>query len=141
MVERLRDAGIAVEPHADSYPNGRFAELADPEGNEVQLWEPNAASVARDPARAIIVAGHLEVDPAERQAFLEGSAEVVRLARAAPGNLDFALSADLLDNWRVNVFERWESLDALHAFRGEGPTGDTAAQILGADVHDYVVGP
>ena len=38
-----------VEPHAEDYPNGRFAELADPEGNHIQLWEPNAASVARDP--------------------------------------------------------------------------------------------
>ncbi len=148
VVERLREAGVAVERHADPYPNGGFAELVDPEGNEVQLWEPNAASVARDPgpeegadpAGAIIVAGHLEVDPAERQAFLEGGAEVVRLGRAAPGNLDFALSADLLDDGRVNVLERWESLQALHAFRGDGPTGDTAAQILGADVHDYVVG-
>lgn len=27
----------------------RFAELEDPEGNRIQLWEPNAASVARDP--------------------------------------------------------------------------------------------
>jgi len=49
MVERLRAAGIAVEPHEDEYPNGRFAELADPEGNRIQLWEPNAASIARDP--------------------------------------------------------------------------------------------
>jgi quinol monooxygenase YgiN len=90
-------------------------------------------------ANAIIVAGHLKVEPAQRDAFLEASAEVVRLARAAEGNLDFALSADLLDDGRVNVLERWESIEALHAFRGEGPTGDTAAQILGADVHDYVV--
>lgn len=49
MVQRLRAAGIHVEPHAEEYPNGRFAELADPEGNRVQLWEPNAASLARDP--------------------------------------------------------------------------------------------
>ncbi len=49
MVDRLRQAGIDVRPHDDSYPNGRFAELADPEGNPIQLWEPNAASLARDP--------------------------------------------------------------------------------------------
>ena len=49
IVERLRSAGIEVEPHREEYPNGRFAELADPEGNRVQLWEPNAASIARDP--------------------------------------------------------------------------------------------
>jgi len=52
MVARLREAGVTVEPHAESYPNGRFAELADPEGNRLQLWEPNAASIARDPGPA-----------------------------------------------------------------------------------------
>ena len=59
MVERLRAAGIEVEPHAEEYPNGRFAELEDPEGNHVQLWEPNAASVARDPARRVDAASPL----------------------------------------------------------------------------------
>jgi predicted enzyme related to lactoylglutathione lyase len=33
----------------ETYPNGRFAWLADPEGNRIQLWEPNAAAIARDP--------------------------------------------------------------------------------------------
>ncbi len=49
MAERLRAAGIEVAEHDQEYPNGRFAELADPEGNRIQLWEPNAASLARDP--------------------------------------------------------------------------------------------
>ena len=49
IVADLRAAGVAVEPHVEEYPNGRFAELEDPEGNRIQLWEPNAASVARDP--------------------------------------------------------------------------------------------
>ena len=49
MIDRLRDAGVTVEPHAESYPNGRFAELEDPEANRIQLWEPNAASTGRDP--------------------------------------------------------------------------------------------
>jgi hypothetical protein len=40
-----------INSHADEYPNGRFAELEDPEGNRIQLWEPNAASLARDPER------------------------------------------------------------------------------------------
>ena len=48
MVSKLRGAGLEVEPHNQEYPNGRFAELADPEGNRIQLWEPNAASLARD---------------------------------------------------------------------------------------------
>ena len=43
VVADLRAAGIEVQPHAASYPNGRFAELEDPEGNHIQLWEPNEA--------------------------------------------------------------------------------------------------
>lgn len=35
MSARLRAAGIAVQTHAEEYPNGRFAELADPEGNQI----------------------------------------------------------------------------------------------------------
>jgi glyoxylase I family protein len=40
MVTQLRDAGIDVEVDTEEYPNGRFAQLHDPEGNPVQLWEP-----------------------------------------------------------------------------------------------------
>jgi len=40
MVSQLRRAGIEVEVDPETYPNGRFASLADPEGNPVQLWEP-----------------------------------------------------------------------------------------------------
>ena len=40
IVAQLRYVGIAVEVDHESYPNGRFASLVDPEGNAVQLWEP-----------------------------------------------------------------------------------------------------
>jgi glyoxylase I family protein len=40
MVEQLRTAGIEVTVDPETYPNGRFASLADPEGNPIQLWEP-----------------------------------------------------------------------------------------------------
>jgi glyoxylase I family protein len=43
MVEQLRHARIEVTVHAETYPNGRFAELADPEGTPIQLWEPAGA--------------------------------------------------------------------------------------------------
>ena len=43
MVQQLRSAGVDVEVHSETYPNGRFAELFDPEGNPVQLWEPAGA--------------------------------------------------------------------------------------------------
>lgn len=43
MIRQLRAAGIEVEPHDEVYPNGRFAELVDPEGNPIQLWQPAGA--------------------------------------------------------------------------------------------------
>jgi len=40
MVAQFRAAGIAVEVDEQLYPNGRFARLHDPEGNPIELWEP-----------------------------------------------------------------------------------------------------
>ena len=39
MVAQLKRANIAVEVDPQTYPNGRFARLDDPEGNPIQLWE------------------------------------------------------------------------------------------------------
>ena len=40
MVEQVRASGTPVEVDPQTYPNGRFASLVDPEGNPIQLWEP-----------------------------------------------------------------------------------------------------
>ena len=40
MAAQLKSAGIAVEVDSQTYPNGRFARLKDPEGNPIELWEP-----------------------------------------------------------------------------------------------------
>lgn len=87
----------------------------------------------------IVVAGHLQVEPGNRAAYLEDCRSVVRLARAAEGCLDFALSPDLLDPGRINVFERWQTAAAVEAFRGSGPGGDQASAILDAEVHQLEV--
>jgi glyoxylase I family protein len=39
MVAQLRAAGETVEVDPETYPNGRFASVTDPEGNPVQLWQ------------------------------------------------------------------------------------------------------
>jgi quinol monooxygenase YgiN len=85
----------------------------------------------------VIVAGHLVVDPADRAAYLESCREVVELARRTEGCLDFAISADLVDPGRVNIFERWESQEAVEAFRGDGPSGDQQQAIRGGHVAEY----
>jgi predicted enzyme related to lactoylglutathione lyase len=40
MVAQLQAAGIAVKVDPETYPNGRFARVHDPEGNPIELWEP-----------------------------------------------------------------------------------------------------
>ncbi|BCB87184.1 putative quinol monooxygenase [Phytohabitans suffuscus] len=85
----------------------------------------------------IIVAGWIRVEPEVREAYLEGCRAVLEQARGASGCLDFALTADLLEPGRVNVFERWESDEDLAAFRGAGPDDGQAAQILDASVSKY----
>jgi quinol monooxygenase YgiN len=87
----------------------------------------------------IIVAGSLRVEPQRRDAYLDGCREVVEGARATAGCLDFALSADLLEPGRINVFECWESNAALEGFRGSGPSGSQLAELLEIDVSEYEV--
>jgi glyoxylase I family protein len=43
MVAQLRDRGVRVEVDPEIYPNGRFANLVDPEGNGIQLWQAAGA--------------------------------------------------------------------------------------------------
>jgi quinol monooxygenase YgiN len=85
----------------------------------------------------VIVAGHLLVDPAEREAYLEGCRQVVEQARRTDGCLDFAITADLLDPSRVNLYERWESQEAVEAFRWKGPSGNQQQAIRSASVAEY----
>ncbi|UGT61870.1 putative quinol monooxygenase [Nocardia asteroides] len=85
----------------------------------------------------VIVAGHITVDPADRDSYLAGCVTVVEQARRAPGCLDFAISADLVDSGRINILERWETQAAVEAFRGAGPGDDQSAQMLAASVSEY----
>jgi quinol monooxygenase YgiN len=88
----------------------------------------------------VIVAGHVVVDPSRRDDYLSGCVDVVRQARRTPGCLDFALSADVVDPGRVNIFERWESQAAVEAFRGNGTSDEQGAAIVSAEVAEYDVG-
>ena len=65
----------------------------------------------------LIIAGYYFVDAAQRDAYVAAFRDLVQRARAAPGCLDVAITADTVDPRRVNNYERWESEDALAAFR------------------------
>lgn len=40
MIKQLTDAGIDLLKEPESHENGKFAWIADPEGNKIELWEP-----------------------------------------------------------------------------------------------------
>ena len=40
MLAQLREAGVATVKELESHENGKFAWIADPEGNMIELWEP-----------------------------------------------------------------------------------------------------
>lgn len=42
LAKQLRAAKIEVKLDPETYPNGRFARIHDPEGNPIELWEPVA---------------------------------------------------------------------------------------------------
>ncbi|WP_116451785.1 putative quinol monooxygenase [Blastococcus litoris] len=88
----------------------------------------------------IIVAGWLRVAAADRGRYLAAVVDVARLARAAPGCLDFTQAADPLDAERITVYERWESDEDLLRFRSSGGPDAPQPQVpelLSADVRKY----
>jgi len=87
----------------------------------------------------VIVAGHLVVDPQQRTSYLAGCVSVVEQARRTPGCQDFAITADLVDPGRINIYERWESQAAVETFRGSGPSEEQGAALVSASVAEYDV--
>lgn len=87
----------------------------------------------------IIVAGSLIAHPGQREALIAKSKQAIAAARKVKGCLAFVVAADPIDADRVVVFERWESRDALEAFRGEGPDSDIDFEIAAFDVKEYEV--
>jgi len=85
----------------------------------------------------LIIAGHLVVGPDARDAYLADCTDVVEAALAAPGCLDFSITADSIDPGRIRVYERWEDEEQLMAFRESGPSSDQQDAIVDADVKRY----
>jgi quinol monooxygenase YgiN len=87
----------------------------------------------------LIIAGHLVVSPTERDGYVAECVTVVEAALAAPGCLDFSITADSVDPSRIRVFERWENEEQLLEFRGSGPSDGQQAAIVAADVKRFGV--
>lgn len=88
----------------------------------------------------IVVAGWIRVAAEQREGYLDSCRGVVAAARRAPGCLDFSIAADLVDPERIAIFEQWESVAAVEAFRGAGPSDEQQGEILEAHVAQHEVG-
>ena len=77
------------------------------------MSEPSRSAEDGGEDRAVVVAGWIDFDPAERDAALDAFAVVVAASREEPGCIDYAFTPDPDDPGRVRVFEHWVSDAAL----------------------------
>lgn len=95
----------------------------------------------------LIVAGHFDVDPADRDAFLRSRQDAMRRSRAEAGCVAYVFSADPIEAGRVWLFERWESKEALAAHlaamrSAPRPAADPSAprvSVLSSEVLQYEI--
>jgi quinol monooxygenase YgiN len=64
---------------------------------------------------------------------------VIEAARSTDGCIDFHLAADPIEPDRINVYEHWETVEAVEAFRGSGPSSDQTAAIHDARMFQYEI--
>jgi quinol monooxygenase YgiN len=86
----------------------------------------------------LIVAGYLHVSPEARDLWVEAHHDVVQVARRFPGCLDLSFCADPIDEGRVNMFEQWESEEALEAWRAAAEP-PPKPEILSGNVHTFQI--
>jgi quinol monooxygenase YgiN len=86
----------------------------------------------------VIIAGSLYVRPEDRDSWVTAHRGIIRQARSEPGCIDLYLSADPVEDDRINLFEHWESQEQLEAWRAiaEPPP---KPEILRATVQKHVI--
>jgi quinol monooxygenase YgiN len=73
----------------------------------------------------IIIAGHTLTESGKRDAAVRAFSKMLERARQHDGCLDLSISADPMDEERINVFELWRDQKSLDAWRkvAKGPRG------------------
>jgi hypothetical protein len=83
----------------------------------------------------VIVAGHITVEPQQRESYLAGCVSVVERTRGTAGCLDLAITADLIDPGRVNICGNIHPVRPPRARSSAGATGSSAELIAGSNTH------
>jgi quinol monooxygenase YgiN len=89
----------------------------------------------------LIVAGQFEVDPADRDTFLEGRQDAMRRSRDEPGCITYVFSADPLEPGIVHLFERWESKAALadHLAANRAQPQPPTVPVVASEIAQYEI--
>lgn len=91
----------------------------------------------------LIVAGTMDVDPSEREAFLKSRESAMHTSRSEKGCIEYVFSADALDPGRVRLFEIWESKEDLAAhlaaMRSGGQAAPAGPRPTAANIQQYEV--
>lgn len=87
----------------------------------------------------LMISGHLTIAADRRDEFVEAHQDLVRRARAYPGCLDLAITADPLDPSRVYNYEAWRSEADLLAWRKVSNPPRTGITIESALVQKHQV--
>lgn len=87
----------------------------------------------------LIIAGRASVADEDRDAYVAAHLDLVDRCRSAVGCLDVVIAADPLDPGRVNIFERWESQEALDAWRAVAEAPETGIEFVADDVQLFTV--
>ena len=87
----------------------------------------------------LIIAGHVRVAEADRDAYVTAHRDLVGRGRKAAGCVDLAISADPIDPRRVNNLERWESQESLDAWRAVANAPDPGIEFEGGDMQLFTV--
>lgn len=87
-----------------------------------------------------IIAGVFEVDPADRDTWLASRTALVRRSRAEAGCITYVFAPDPLEPGLVQLFERWESEEALDAHRqvlAASPPPDAGVPLVRSEVRYF----
>lgn len=87
----------------------------------------------------VIVAGKIYVAPGDRDKHIASFEDMTRRARAYPGCLDVYIVADPIEPGRINIFEQFESEEALEAWRVISNPPEPVTEMLSADVQKHQV--
>jgi quinol monooxygenase YgiN len=90
----------------------------------------------------IVVAGYIEVEPRDRDAFLQDRQESILRARTEPGCMEFTFAADSTDQGILRVFEIWASADELEAHldrRDRSSSPASPVQVRGRELIRYEI--